>query len=1240
MRTRLLVLAAAVAGLMSLGACSEELDGPSPSVASVAPELACNTQLTTVITLQGANLSPLALDAATGDPTLAIPDIDLRRVADLAGAAVDGDVVRLPNEPDDPNASRVSWVDTTTMHFEVFPQLGLQPGYYEVTVTNRNGKSATLEANLTLIPKPTLTTVEPDLFCTADGAVPLTLTGVGFMEVDGALPTVLLDDVEIQASGIDGCVSLDTTSLNARRCTTLTVEVATGAVANGVHAVFVRNPKPAECISDDEVSALIVGAPVVDTVEPPSVCSLDLPQSVTLTGSGLMRIDQGAGFDEPELRLDDGVASVVLAVTSMAGCEVLSGTTLVAESCTSLTFELPDTLAVNRYDLTLVNPGEASCALSAPISFDITGAPTIDSVAPSLVCTLGDTITVTGTGFIDTSEVMVGGVAVPTTFVSTTELSAAIEAGFTPGTYDVTVSNVGNCVSGVATDQLTVAGIPVVFFVDPPNNFSGIEVRLTVWVSGINGGAPTVSVRPTGTTDTPTPLANPVFNGTSQILVTLPAGLAAGDYDVLVDDNPCPAEIINALHITDTTTVHISEMTPSFGADNVSTGVIIRSDDPTPGGEVNFAATPRAYLTPQGGGEAAELQSVSFENINKLSGVVPPGLTAGTYDLIVVNPDGQVGVFTDAFRVLLSTNPPPDISDLLPSQVSDGAAELVSIVGAAFPANLADVEVTADCLDPSNVAGGVTTVTATVLASSFAQVDTEWNLSTLSGFVCVLRVTNLANQTFTEFSALAVTNASGNVNSFTSSTDMVVARRALGAAALRLNNQSRFIFAVGGDGGDDGINPPVALASVESASVDAFGDVGAFSLQRNSLPEARSFAGVTSVGRFVYAAGGRIGAGAGTVTDSVLRAYLLDPVEAPVLNDISLEQAAGSGLPGGIFYYRVAAVMASDDANNPDGEGLPSQAFVVQLPDLTGGVNMTLFWDGVPGAVGYRLYRSPTPGLALGSEVLLAEILHVGAELDQQSFIDDNSIDNSAATDIPLVLGSLGIWHSVGTLATAREGASVLAVPDPVNTDTFYLYAIGGRDTGGAVLDSYEYVAITDVASNDQPVAAGFTTGTETLNEARWLSGAVYLDATRTPEVQPDTAWVYVLKGGDAAGSPIAASRMSLFQVDTANGGELINEHVINVGSGAGGYGAFAGNNSIFIFGGGGTPSTQVRSGLLAESGCPADCFPDLSNLNAGVVLAIARYLHAATAEGAFIYLLGGETDSLQATTSTERTNL
>lgn len=1348
MKINNIALGVSLAVLVLFSACAAELTGPSPSADSVAPALACNVQLVTEVTLSGAELSPLALDAATGDPRLAIPDIDLRLVTDLSGGVLDGSPIRLPNDPDDPMAARVSWESSTTMRFEVYPELGLEPGLYEVTVTNRNGKSATLETRLTMIPEPvlsviapdlvcneegdrtltltgasfaqvdgvlpnvqigtealvaasaedcsevpgaamplslcntltvvlpqgaedpgvlnvhvtnptpaacesevvtiatvpepTVASVVPDLFCTADGTVSLTITGTGFIDVGGVLPTVLFDAIEVQATAVAGCDAIAGTLLTATSCTSLTVEVATGAVPDGVHGVFVRNPSPAACTSNENVTVLIAGAPVVDTVAPEAICALDLPSSVVVTGSGLLRVDDGAGgFTEPQVVLDDGTSSFLAPVSAMGGCVALVGTSTVGESCTSLTFNLADTVAADSYELTLINPSPANCSLSAPITFDVANAPSIASIAPNPVCGAGDTLTVTGTGFTAASEILVDGGAVPTTFVSATELTGTIVGIFPAGSYDVTVSNQGTCVSVAFVDQLVVPGIPIVFFVDPPNNFSGIDTRLRVWVSGINGTTPTVAIRLTGTTDVPTPLVVPVFNGSNQVLVTLPAGQEAGDYDVLVQDTPCPAQIINALHITDTPTVHISELTPGFGADDANTGIIIRSDDPTPAGDVNFVATPRAYLTPQAGGVAAEIKSVSFESASKLTGVVPLGLAPGSYDLIVVNPDGQVGVLADAFRVLPAADPPPIVDNLLPSQANDGSAVLVSVLGSFFPTNLADISVTAECLDPAN--GATQSRTASVLASAFGQIDTQWDLSGLAGFVCLVRVDNLNNLTFTEFSALAVTNSSGNLNNFTLSSNMVEARRALGGATIRQNGQSRFIFAIGGDGGDNGVDDPIAFASVESAPVDAFGDVGVFSLQRNSLPEPRSFAGFASIGRFVYGIGGRLNSGAagpGTVTDSVLRAFLLDPEEAPILDDISLDQAAATGLPGGIFYYRVAAVMAASDPNNPSGEGLPSQPFVVQLPVLTGGVNATISWTSVPGAASYRVYRSPVPGLALGSEVFLASEPHVVGPA-RHSFLDDNSIDNSAETATPLPLGSLGVWNQVATLNTAREGAAVVAVPDPVNTDIYYLYAFGGLDGAGAELGGYEYVAVTDIAGNDQPVAAPtFTTGVQTLNNPRWLAGAVYLDLTRTPDVEANSVWVYVLKGSTAALTNV--NRLSLYQVDTAGGGELINEQDLNAGGNfGGGYGQFAGNDSIFVFGGGGAPATTGRSGLLDTGPCPgATCFPALANLNAGFSLAIARFLHASTTEGAFIYLLGGQTDTLDATSSIERTNL
>ncbi|UCD85361.1 MAG: chitobiase/beta-hexosaminidase C-terminal domain-containing protein [Deltaproteobacteria bacterium] len=45
------------------------------------------------------------------------------------------------------------------------------------------------------------------------------------------------------------------------------------------------------------------------------------------------------------------------------------------------------------------------------------------------------------------------------------------------------------------------------------------------------------------------------------------------------------------------------------------------------------------------------LEKVAFHNSRKLTAVVPAGLPPGVYDLIVTNPDGEMGILTEAFEV-------------------------------------------------------------------------------------------------------------------------------------------------------------------------------------------------------------------------------------------------------------------------------------------------------------------------------------------------------------------------------------------------------------------------------------------------------------------------------------------------------------------------------------------------------------------------------------------------------------
>jgi hypothetical protein len=805
--------------------------------------------------------------------------------------------------------------------------------------------------------------------------------------------------------------------------------------------------------------------------------------------------------------------------------------------------------------------------------------------------------------------------------------------------------------------------------VDPPNIYNQIDMRITVWTTGVTGNAPTVGIRPTGTMDALTMLGNPIYNGTNRIFATLSTALVGpGDYDVVVIDDPCDSELINGLHVTATLGVHVSNVDPGFGLEGTTTGVTIESDIATAGGLDNFKKTPRVFFNPVAGGTATELRAVQWlDDPEKIVGVVPDTLTDGDYQVLVINPDGKVGLLSPkVFTVLDTLDPPPIITDLDPGLVRNTTSQDITILGESFPTVGSDLTVTATCRDPRdpNPASTETPLTpVTVTPVSATQIDTTWDIANgLDGFVCIVRVANDANGSFVNFSAFSVTGSAGNLKPFFDSNRLMnEARRALAAATLRLNAQSRFLFAIGGDAGDDSINPVIRSSSVEAAPLDPFGAIIAdFEIQRNALPETRAFTAATTIGRYVYLAGGRVGAMAGTVDDKVLRAYLLDPSEAPIIDDLNLEQGDGTGLDAGVWYYRVAAVMndgvaaGMPDPNNPGGEGLASDPLVVQLPALTNKVLLTLRWDHIPGAIKYRVYRTTAPNGISGEEVLLAEMNTIngggGSPLPRQSFLD-NGVDNTAETDTPMPVGSLGTWHQVGTLTTAREGAAIVAVPDPREPQTHYLYVIGGRTSAGAALDSYERIEITAAGPSSQTLAAGgMVPGTAVLPTSggrgpRWQMGAVYFDSRKSTAItNSDDVFVYALPG--ITGSGQSVTRVTSLKVDIADGtddGEGVDGDgslsaavdTVSPGPTYAGYGYVGNHNFIHLMGAQtGGPSQSGMETFI--TGSP----PTLDPWDAGTDLVFARYLHASAAESAFVFLLGGQNSAtIFATKTVEQTN-
>jgi hypothetical protein len=358
---------------------------------------------------------------------------------------------------------------------------------------------------------------------------------------------------------------------------------------------------------------------------------------------------------------------------------------------------------------------------------------------------------------------------------------------------------------------------------------------------------------------------------------------------------------------------------------------------------------------------------------------------------------------------------------------------------------------------------------------------------------------------------------------------------------------------------------------------------------------------------------------------------VLNPEDSPEIVDLDLATVTTGGLDPGLWYYRVSAVMPSTHVNNPDGETLASEPFPLLIPTLTGKkIDVTIHWSQVPGAAGYRIYRSPQAE-ATSNEVQL--IATVTGETSTQ-YTDSG---DAVQPDVPLRLGATGVWHVVGTLATPRQGAGVAIGPDPSDSATHYLYVLGGRDSSSAQT-SYEVLPITIASDGSQNVTT-FAAGTATLSSARWQLAGFSVGNTEASFVSPDAHYIYA-GGGVASNGTALIKDVDAFEIQA--GGNLSGPVTVSsMSPSRAGYGYAAANNFLYAFGGKqATADTTVHSAKICD---PADTQcggpPNLENWNsASANMGVARYLMGSAVQSGFIYIVGGETDTEAASSSIEFT--
>jgi len=1140
---------------------------PPPVLEKVDPDLVCVEEGDNTLTLTGQGF--LSVDGEL--PMVTIGNVTV--TADSAGDC-------------NPVAGTLHDAYSCTTLVATLPQNALPEGSHPVSVTNPAPAACSSEENVSIavVGSPEITAPpQPDLVCTGEDES-LVLTGDGFLDAGGALPSVTIGGQTLQASSVSGCSDVGGTQIPTRSCTTLTVDIPAGTLPEGQLDVSVTNPAPAAC-SSPPVTLYALPPPVVDASRPSPPCTQD-PTALDITGSGFAVVD---GV-QPVVEVEGSQVNI----TSMSGCTAYPGPAETVQICTGIAVDLPAGLiSIGSYSLTVFNPDPPGC--QAVFDSAIGLPPTIDSISPVRICETGGQVTVNGSNFADGAVVSIDGTDVPTAFVGPTRLLADVPAGFAGGLYDVIVTNPDGC-STTMEQALQIVELPLVYYVDPPVVYNGVNTQVTIFASGIAGTVTDVSMRPTGQ---PGPVSSIDFNFNplkpNRVQAIIPQGTTPGHYDIIVtDDVGCVAELVDGLTVTDALTLAVDSMLPPFGWSAEETPVVIYARDPVNPPEEQFMPTPRAYLNPTNAGPgtvASALESVAFVDATRLNAVVPAGLSLGHYDLIVVNPDGAVGLLPDAF--LVSEEAPPVVYDISPGSVVNQAGQNVTVSGDYFDTPAVDLT----CKAPDDT---LVQVSGVVNSWDVQYIDVTFDMSPVpAGSVCVLRVTN-QDGTYFDYSALSVTNPSLNLSDFAAASSMLTPRRAPAAVAGRPTLTARFLYAAGGDNG----SASGAYDSIEAAPVDPFGDLGSWFELPYALPGPRTLAGAVRIGRFVYIVGGNDGTSA---VNTVYRAEVLRPGDVPEITDADIRLGDGVGLDGGTWYYRVAATFPANDPQNPGGESLASDPLVIQVPDRPEKINITLVWTSVPRASGYRIYRSPAPDMQSGSERLIAE---VGPS--PQTYTDAG---DTAGTEAPLPFGSLGRWAAMPSMLQAREGAGVTFARDPVSADTYYIYAIGGRDETGALLSSYEYLPVTVEADGTHTVGA-WTGGPNALGVARWQLAAFLADPVHAPIAGTDT-WIYA--GAGIASNAIAGRRVEAAQVQA--GGDLGTwTRVVDMSPSRAGYGYTLANSMLYAFGG---LNAQADDG--GASARIIDPVPTLENWNnLGLSMTEPRYLMGSLTESAFIFLVGG----------------
>ena len=346
--------------------------------------------------------------------------------------------------------------------------------------------------------------------------------------------------------------------------------------------------------------------------------------------------------------------------------------------------------STGTFDLTVTNPGNLMDTL--PNGFIYNTSIYIDSVSPAGgVAAGGDTITITGGGFLNTTTILLGtSPCSSVTFVNSGQMTCVSPAGISGSSLDLQVIN-PNLNNFTVPDVFTYGVIPTIASISP--NAGSTQGGDMVTITGIGFLAGTTVTLDgdacTGPTITSTQITctTPAHSsGVVDLTVTLPSSLLATSTGAYTFDS---IPVINTV-------------TPDEGV--FSGGTLITIDG------VDFINGITATL----GGSACT--TVNFVNSGQVTCVTPANTVGTVADLELTNPGvTQAGTLASAFTYL----PLPAINNISPNTGTLAGGDSVVITGADFLSGatvvidgnscaiLRTISTEILCTSPSGMAGAV-----------------------------------------------------------------------------------------------------------------------------------------------------------------------------------------------------------------------------------------------------------------------------------------------------------------------------------------------------------------------------------------------------------------------------------------------------------------------------------------------------------------------------------------------------